>query len=229
MQCGPQSRAAVACVTGLPRGAHQVERKANPARAPRETNTAPVRPARVSQAGAALKGGGPNRVRTSAEDEEPGIIGTYYNEPYQQGRCQRSSRCTRSGRRSATRCPRMISPGEIRRLIRAGVRATSCFTVVHQACGPVIPCCLLIELRCPREQRVRGQSPGERGRSGMPGETETNADCMEDGHERLDAPALVLWLAKPGDVVLRESLRQRHSSHGAGRLRPERAKTLTRR
>ena len=113
MQCGPQSRAAVACVTGLPRGAHQVERKANPARAPRETNTAPVRSARVSQAGAALKGGGPNRVRTSAEDEEPGIIGTYYNEPYQQGRCQRSSRCTRSGRRSATRCPRMISPGEI--------------------------------------------------------------------------------------------------------------------
>jgi len=74
VQCGPQSRAAVACVTGLPRGAHQVERKANPARAPRETNTAPVRPARVSQAGAALRSGGPNRVRTSAEDEEPGIL-----------------------------------------------------------------------------------------------------------------------------------------------------------
>jgi len=63
----------------------------------------------------------------------------------------------------------------------------------------------------------------------MPGETETNADCMEDGHERLDALALVLWLAKPGDVVLRESLRQRHSRHGDGRLRPERAETLTRR
>jgi len=115
------------------------------------------------------------------------------------------------------------------RLTRAGVRATSCFTVVHQSCRPVIPCCLLIELRCPREQRVRGQSPGERGRSGMPGETETNADCMADGHERLDAPALVLWLAKPGDVVLRESLRQRHSRQGDGRLRPERAGTLTRR
>ena len=63
----------------------------------------------------------------------------------------------------------------------------------------------------------------------MPGETETNADCMADGHERLDAPALVLWLAKPGDVVLRESLRQRHSRQGDGRLRPERAGTLTRR
>ncbi len=189
----------------------------------------------TSEAGESQPGwGGAQKRRTEACSNEcrgrgAWHTGTYYNEPYQQGRCQRSSRCTRSGRRGATRCPRMISPGEIRRLIRAGVRATSCFTVVHQSCGPVIPCCLLIELRCPREQRVRGQSPGERGRSGMPGETETNADCMADGHERLDAPALVLWLAKPGDVVLRESLRQRHSRQGDGRLRPERAETLTRR